>query len=251
MITHTDADLEEKKNSGGKGGGSLKKPFFACAVLLGAAMGLQATPVCPSSTPTTSVYYSQLETMGSCTVGDITFSDFTYGPMSVPASQVTVTTINDGPSAIGFLFGVNLSAAAGSSADIGLGYTVTGSNIDDAGVVMDGLAVGAGSSDTIAETICPGNSIALCVSSLPLSTYNIVNGPSQTSDTVTFKNPVGTVGVLKDINVIAGAGGVASISQFTDVVSQDAPVPEPGFYGVLAGGMGAVLMFARRRKKSA
>jgi hypothetical protein len=231
----------------------LKKPFLACVTLLGAAMGLQATPVCPSTTAGTPVYYSELQSLGSCTIGDKTFSDFTYsgsatGATPVPSSDVTVTTIDNGTSAIGFLFGVSLNASAGQTNDIGIGYTVTGPDITDAAVTMAGLAAGPGAADSIAETICPGSSIAGCTSSLPLSTYNIVGGPSKTTDTVSFA-PVGTLGVLKDVAVVGG-GGLASISLFTDTVSQTA-IPEPGFYGVLAGGVGAVLMFARRRKKSA
>lgn len=230
----------------------LKKPILACAVLLGAAMGLQATPVCP-----TTGNYATLQTLGSCTIGDKTFSDFTYsdsavGAIPVTPSDLTYTAIDSGPSAIGFLFGVALTATGpGSTNDLGVGYTVTGLDITDAMVTMTGLAVGAGSSATIGETICPGHTIAGCSSSLPLSTYDIAGGPSKTSDSVTFGG-VNTLGVLKDVNVAApGAGGFASISLFTDTVSQGGTVPEPGFYGVLAGGLGAILMFARRRKKTA
>jgi hypothetical protein len=231
----------------------LKKPFLACAILLGAAMGLQATPVCPSTTPTVTVSFAELASLGSCTIGDKTFSDFTYsmsatGATPVPASDVTVTTIDNGTSAIGFLFGVSLNAGVGQTNDIGIGYTVTGLDIDDATVTMAGLAAGPGASNSIAETICPGGVIAGCSSSLPLSVYNIVGGPSKTTDTVTF-SPVDTLGVLKDVSVVGGSG-LASISLFTDTVSQN-PVPEPGFYGLLAGGLGAVVMFARRRKKTA
>lgn len=229
----------------------LKKPFLACAVLLGAAMGLRATPVCPTTGD-----YATLQALGSCTIDDKTFSTFTFSDSAVnavpvTAADLTYTTIDSGPSAIGFLFGVALTATGpGSTNDLGIGYTVTGPNIEDAGVTMAGLAVGAGASATIGETICPGHTIAGCMSSLPLSTYMIAGGPSKNSDHITF-SPVGTVGVLKDVNVVApGAGGFASISQFTDTVSQSS-VPEPGFYGVLAGGLGAVLMFARRRKKTA
>lgn len=229
----------------------LKKPFFACAILLGAAMGLQASPVCP-----TTGTYATLQSLGSCTIGDKTFSDFTYSDSAVNAvpvtqSNLTYTAIDSGPSAIGFLFGVALTAAGPDSTnDLGIGYTVTGPDITDAAVTFAGTAIGAGSSATIAETICPGNTIAGCTSSLPLSAYTIAGGPTKTSDTVTFGN-VNTLGVLKDIDVAApSVGGFASISLFTDTVSQTA-IPEPGFYGVLAGGLGAVLMFARRRKKTA
>jgi hypothetical protein len=234
----------------------LKKPILACAVLLGAAMGLQATPVMPSSCSAYTNYaeLTALGPTGSCTIGDKTFSDFTYsmsavGTTPVPASQVTVTVMNSGPSAIGFLFGVALTAGAGATNDIGIGYTVTGPDITDATVTMAGLAIpaGSGATDTIAETVCPGHVIAGCASSIPLSTYNIAGLPPKTTDTVTFGG-VSTLGVLKDIDVFGGSG-TASISLFTDTVSQGT-VPEPGFYGVLAGGLGAILMFGRRRKKT-
>jgi hypothetical protein len=228
----------------------LKKPILACAVLLGAAMGLQATPVCP-----TTGTYQTLQTLGSCTIGDKTFAGFTYsdsavGAVPVAPADLTYTTIDDGTSAIGFLFGVALTAGPGAVNDLGVGYTVTGSDITDAAVTMAGMALGLGSSATIAETICPGHVIAGCTSSLPLSTYAIGGGPSKSSDTVTFKG-VGTLGVLKDVDVLGGPGtGFSSISLFTDTVSQGNSVPEPGFYGLLAGGIGAIIMIARRRKKS-
>jgi hypothetical protein len=248
----------------------LKKPILACAVLLGAAMGLLATPVCPTTTPTVTVTYAELESLGSCTIGDKTFSDFTYrmgssGSAPVPASDVTVTTMNEGPSAIGFLFGVDLSAGPGQSNDIGIGYTVNGPDMTDATMTMAGgvapLSNITGSA-TIAEIVCPGHVISGCAASLPLSVYNINGIPPNTTNTCDFGMKSGvlvcnegtpiavnTLGVLKDVNVIGGTGS-ASISLFTDTVSQGA-VPEPGFYGVLAGGMGAIVMFARRRKKNA
>jgi hypothetical protein len=229
----------------------LTKPILACAVLLGAAMGLQATPVCP-----TTGTYATLQSLGSCTIGDKDFSGFTYsdsavGAVPVAPSDLTYTVMDSGPSAIGFLFGVALTAGPSAVNDLGVGYTVTGSDITDATVTMAGLAIGAGSSATIAETICPGHTVAGCSSSLPLSTYAIGGGPSKMTDTVTFGG-VSTLGVLKDVDVLGGPGtGFASISLFTDTVSQGTTAPEPGFYGLLAAGMGAILMFARRRKKTA
>jgi hypothetical protein len=58
--------------------------------------------------------------------------------------------------------------------------------------------------------------------------------------------------VIKDLNVAAfGAfANQAHISQLTDTVDQTV-IPEPGFYGVLGVGLGAILMFAQRRKKAA
>jgi hypothetical protein len=236
----------------------LKKPILACAILFGAAMGLQATPVCP-----TTGTYQTLQTLGSCTISDKTFSGFTYSDSAVNAvpvtqSNLTYTTIDDGTSAIGFLFGVALTAPAGGVNDLGIGYTVTGPDITDAAVTMAGLALGTGSAATIVEPICPGHAIAGCLSSISLFTDTFGGGvpPTKTSDMVTFScgtpakpEPCNTLGVLKDVDVVGGSG-FASISLFTDTVSQGSSVPEPGFYGLLAGGIGAIIMIARRRKKS-
>jgi hypothetical protein len=229
----------------------LKTPVLVCTALLLAAIGLQATPVCPSMGT-----YATLESLGSCTIGDKTFSGFTFsnsavGAIPLDATALQYTTIDSGTAAIGFQFGVALTAGPGQTNDLGIGYTVYGSDIDDAQVTMAGLAVGTGSFATIGETVCPGSPIATCLSSLSLSTfvYPVNPPPNRTSDSVTF-GPVDTLGVLKDINVIGGATGFASISLFSDTVSQGV-IPEPGFYGVLAGGLAGIFLFARRRRKTA
>jgi hypothetical protein len=234
----------------------LKKPILACAVLLGATMGLQATPIQPCSTYTNYAQLQALGPTGGCTIADKTFSGFTYsmssvGATPVTANEVTVTTIDNGPSAIGFLFGVALTAGPGQTNDIGIGYTVTGPDITDAAVTMAGGVIPPTNSSgaaAIAETICPGHVSAGCAHSLPLSVYNVNGATPKTSDEVTFKG-VSTLGVLKDVDVFGGTG-IASLSLFTDTVSQGDTVPEPGFYGLLAGGLGAIIMLARRRKKT-
>jgi hypothetical protein len=233
----------------------LKRPILACAVLLGAAMGLQATPVCP-----TTGNYATLQALGSCTIEGVTFSGFTYGSgavgaPAVPADQLNYETIPPAPGSpeIGFSFmGIPLAASAGATNDISIGYDVTGTNITDAAASIASIVApsGSGASATLAETICPGHTIAGCTSSLSISAYNIAGvAMNETPLPVTFA-PVGFVGVLKDVDVIGGTG-VASLSAFTDTVSLGGgSVPEPGFYGVLGGGMGAIIMFARRRKKT-
>jgi hypothetical protein len=234
-----------------------KKPILACAVLLGAAMGLRATPVQPCSNYANYGALDPNTDTISCTIGDKTFSDFTYsntpmgGAIPVTASDLKFQVIDNGTSAIGFHFvSVPLTATGASQTnDIDLGFIVTGPNIDDAAIgpppyAMVGGAIGAGAAATIFESVCPN--LKNCVS---MATFNIANGPSQLTDGVTFA-PVGIVSVSKDINVVGSANGFATISDFADTVSQGGSVPEPGFYGVLAGGIGAIIMVARRRKKS-
>ena len=219
---------------------------LACAILVGAAMGLQATPVC-----STTGNYAFLESLGpgGCTIGDKTFSDFTYSASLVPDTGLTFTAIDSGPSAIGFLFAVSLSASAGETNTLGVEYTVTGTNIEDAKITLASTATGSGATASDSETICPGHAIIGCASSLPLNAFDNAGEQSKSSDDITFA-PVGTLGVLDHVNVVGG-GEFASVSLFSDTVSQTSAVPEPGYEGVLAVCMCAVLMFTRPRKKTA
>ena len=177
----------------------LKKPFRACAVFLGATIGLYATPVCPPMGTSRAGLLSvarrpPLKARGSCPAASPDVSNFTYSDSaatifgSVPTlpvtqANVTSTKIESWPSDIGFLFAMSPNAGTDGTNNHAMGHTADGSGIEDAGV--------------------------------------------------------------------GGGNGMMTLSEFTDTVTQMDPVPEPGFYGVLAGGLGAVLMFARRRKKSA
>ena len=68
------------------------------------------------------------------------------------------------------------------------------------------------------------------------------------SDHASFAG-VTELGVSKDINVFGGTG-FASISTFSNTVNQTSTVPEPRFYGVIAGSLGAIFLVVNFRRKN-
>jgi len=110
------------------------------------------------------------------------------------------------------------------------------------------------SSALIAETLVDtGNG-----SSTSLTLVN--EGPiSQNSDSTALPGlPAGDVlSVSKDINVSAnyptgGPNQMAFIKSFAETFTESAtrPTPEPGFYGLLAAGLGGIFVAVKRRRKS-
>lgn len=186
----------------------------------------------------------------SCTVGDKTFSNFTYvgtaggGSTAIAAAEVDITVINNGSAGIGFLFSAPWTAASGESLDslIGFQVAVTGGGpqqIHDAELVQSGsgfLAPGVGS---VAENL--SNNVNLLT----------VDDANQTilSDSQTFA-PTGSVGVTKDISVNGNQGGFATISEVADTFSQTVPVPEPAGIALLSTGVLSLLWLRSRRHRS-
>ncbi len=224
----------------------LKKQFLGCALLLGASIGLQATPMPPSCSEAAN--FAVLQADGSCVLGDKLYSNFFYASTavndtSVPSSQVNIVSTSSTTAANGFLFSLPLGATIGQTQDISLGYTVTDlsrtSLIDSVDVpIFVGGATGTGLAE-LDESIYGPSGL--------LGTLNIT--PTSSNSPLKFAG-VTRVTIFKDLIVKGGTAGSGTISIFSDYVDQTG-VPEPGFYGVLAGGLGAVLMFARRRKKTA
>lgn len=202
----------------------------------------------------------------SCTIGDKTFSNFTYtfspgAPVGVPAANVTVDTIGPGADAsftsqsfglpaglIGLEFSAGWSAGSGQNIDSLIGFTlsVTGggpAQIEDAALVQGGSGITGDGIGTVAENACGP---APCVP----GTINLNTVDSSTtvalSKSVTF-TPTGSIQVSKDINV-KGNDGTASISQVIDAFSQTV-VPIPGALPLFATGLVGLWGLRRRRSK--
>jgi hypothetical protein len=202
----------------------------------------------------------------SCTIGDKTFSNFTYIPSGtnpVPASAVTVNAI--GPSGTGALItGSNIglqfnapwnAAGMGLSSDAAIGFTVTVTGggpqlISDLGLAQVS-GVNPNGSASVAELICgTGPSCTPnAFSTLTFQSSATCPGPGCVlTATTTLTSNFGSVNVIKDIAASGGgiAGGFADLSVVQDTFSQTS-VPEPVSMGLLGGGL-ALLGFARLRR---
>jgi hypothetical protein len=211
--------------------------------------------------------YIALGTTG-CTIGDKTFSNFSYSPSGtepVAATGVTVDTVGpSGESVTGPNLGVQFTApwdATTSSTQtntsdgaIQFAVSITGGGpaaISDtslattAGVVTPGFA-------QVGESGC---SPAPCT---PVGgTFINLTATGTQSVTQTFLTPTGSLEVAKDITVssgVAGQGGSASLTIVQDTFSQVVPAPLIG-HGLLVllavGGVlfGSKLVESRRNHR--
>jgi hypothetical protein len=213
----------------------MKKTLLLITFVLGASYSAFAG-ACVTST--LAIYDA---TGFSCTIGDITFSDFSYTPSGtnpIDAAQVAVTpeTISG---ETGFQFNAPWLAAPGQTTDSFIDFSATcgGCMIDDLVLLEGGAGAGPGGIVNITE-----NSSALSDS----LTVGAIPGTTILSDKATFP-PVGSLSVVKDIGVIGGTGGLGSgVSSVTNLFSQTSTVPEPSLAILCLGLLGFVPM-ARRK----
>jgi hypothetical protein len=224
--------------------------FSACATVI--SMFTAAAASCPSGDS-----LAQLESLGSCQIGDKIFSDFTYnysasgGAMAVLPGSITVDTVGPGQDVSGPSYGLEFNgswtADNGQTNDGTIGFEVTvvngaGMEITDSGLAQTSGIFGLGGVASVSEQGCSG------VGCTPgtWAVLTLQDGSTDQAAADTLLAPTGTVTVSKDINVIAPAGSFASISLVTDTFSQTA-VPEPRALSLLLG-LGLVAGFAFRKK---
>jgi hypothetical protein len=233
---------------------------FATLILAVSALGLSALPAAADSACPTGDSFAQIEALGSCFIGNLDFSNFSYTssssaptPLPTPATAVTVNVV-DTSSGIGFLFGSSWTASGPSEfSDALIGFTVSvigggPATLEDAALIQTGAidSSNTGSLDSVGEDACsgPSNGNPPCTQQWALVT-------SQTSNTVdttahTFYTPTGSISVSKDINAISGSGAnaFASVSGVEDTFSQ---VPEPRSLALLLG-LGLVAGLSLKKK---
>jgi hypothetical protein len=222
----------------------MKKTLLLIPLVFGASYSAYAG-ACP--TTDTLAYYLSPSFTG-CTVGDFTFTDFSYSSATVDPGSIAVTPAT-APGESGLEFSNFWAAAPGFSQDSLIDFTVTctdGCLIDD--VVLEAGGVDAttpGSIADVAET-----SPALMGTSL--SAGAAYGSPTTLMDSDTTFMPVNSLTVNKDIGVLGGETGTmighgAQISDVTNLFSTAAStVPEPSL-AILCVGLLGLLPLARRR----
>ena len=208
-------------------------PLLGMSPLLGGSSALAAA----CATASVSVY----EAAGfSCNVGPVTFSDITVIPTTSGSGVVTLsdfspfTTVVDGVSEFGLhlFYASNTGATAGSQADVGWSYDVSGApNLTDAFATFAGTTTGTGTED-LSEALSNGVALSL-------------NAPGSTS---AMFSPIGFLSVIKDQSDFAGSAGSADSSILGNAFS--VAVPEPSTWAMMAFGFAFLGFVGLRSRKS-
>jgi hypothetical protein len=195
----------------------------------------------PCDTDTLTEYIAD----GSCTIGDLTFSGFSYtssqlgGGLAPSTDGITLNLATSGGET-GLNFSSLWVAGTGQFVDSSITYTVTTSNpngISDLDLRIVGGAAGSGVATAAETSFAP-----------PLSLFTEF-GPGTVipEDSKTIFPPVGSLTVVKDIGVTGGStAGGAHISDVFNLFSETSTVPEPSLL-ILCTGLLALLPVARRK----
>ena len=223
--------------------------FLALVMPLAFLTPVKAEAVlCPSSTT-----FEALATLGSCTIGDKTFSGFMFLGGSIDDSEITAVTVNNGNTAIGFVFGLDLTAFAGEREDVRFLYNVTApsATITDVHLIQTASATGVAMA-SVGETICIGSTLPTCAG----GEIRTLQSSILDAEDVEIFSATNVLGVQKDIIVAAQAcpnGGscllnFASLSIVENTVSQT--VPEPATLLLLGSGLLGAAMWSRNKFRS-
>jgi hypothetical protein len=191
----------------------------------------------------------QLLVPGAFTVTGLepdTFANFTYSasPVGSPpaAADITVKAFSPGAPESGITFTGAFFAAAGTTVDYAISYTVTapkGETFTDAtlsGVFSTFGGTGAGS---VGETIFKG--------STAIGTMEIASPPGSVSDTIPLGGGANTILVEKDIVLVGGSNG-ASLS-FVNQGYSSTVIPEPASMALLGIGISGLIALRRFFKR--
>ena len=219
----------------------MKKTLLLIPFLFGVSYSAMALPV-PICT---SEHLSDYEGLGStgCTIGDLTFSNFSYTPTEIgsvttpPATSVMVDPISGVESGLTFAAGWSAGQFQLEDSLINFKVSCTGCSIDDWVLQIGGQDETGDGIVNVAET-SPEVGTGLGQSSVENVTTGVGSG--------TFM-PVTSLSVTKDILVYGGGTPDTSsaLSSVTNLFSTIA-TPEPSLVILCAGLLGLV-PFARRK----
>jgi hypothetical protein len=187
-----------------------------------------------------SISLAQLDSGGTISIGDKTFSGFSYtesGLTSFNAANITVTAYENG--GVDYLtWSGNISlTGVNATADLKLNYIVTAS----AGAIymIDQAYTGSAQNGLLAvdETVATGSFGGTVVGYSHLQTGDLSDPPAEANDLLNIIPPQSSLYVTKDILLgVGSASGLISITQVTQSFHQG-PEPVPESPTVIAGAL--------------
>jgi len=210
-----------------------------CALVAGSLLGVSlggssalaaACSIAPVSTYTATGF--------SCSVGPVTFSNFSVTPSTTGSGAVALSTFS--PFTFDGTYGLNLSYSSstgfsGGTSDVAWTYNVSGAPpLDDAYAALAGGVSGPSAATHLSEVLSNGMTLSLL-------------GAGTTS--VTFA-PVSALHVIKDQHDLADSGSAA----FSSIVGNGfSVVPEPSTWAMLLLGFAGLAYagFRSNRRKPA
>jgi hypothetical protein len=218
---------------------------LVCLVSVSTAMAYVACPTTTLANGTPAPAYENTDgsTNGyDCQIGNLLFSNFhsstpTVSPTLVgvqPGFQPGTTPPNTNP---GFEFNGPFSGLE----DVNVEFTVTAltGTITDVFIDLVNSHVSGTGEVSYTETVCPSNSGCTLYTDNP--------GTSTTTDEITLSPGATSININKDLELLPGSSGTASMSAFSNYYSTT--VPEPREVSILLGlGFFGIMAFMKRRQ---